>query len=143
MDSILWIWIALLVILILFELASPTLTTIWFAGGSLFALILAIINMPIWIQIVAFLVISLLLLIFTRPFFTKYLKIGQEKTNIDSFPGEKAKVTEEIRNIDEIGTVIYKGLEWMARSEDNSIIPVDVTVEIVRVTGAKLIVKQI
>ena len=56
------IWVVLLVICVVVEIATMGLTTIWFAGGAFIALILAIIGLPSYVQIAAFLVVSLTLL---------------------------------------------------------------------------------
>lgn len=144
MDPIIWVWVGLLLLLIVFELATTSLTTIWFAGGALISLILAILNVDLWIQIVVFFVVSLLLLIFTRPVFTKLLKMGEHKTNVESLAGMKIRVTEEINNLNETGTAFVNGLEWSARSKDPGVIIAEgETVEIVEVSGVKLIVKKI
>lgn len=67
MDFIVWIWLGLLVLFIVFELITTSLTTIWFAGGALVAFVMALVELPVWAQIVAFFVVSIVLLIFTRP----------------------------------------------------------------------------
>lgn len=142
MESIIWIWVGLLIVLVIFELATTSLTTIWFAGGSLIALILAILDVELWIQIAAFVVVSLILLIFTRPLFTRLMKNVNTKTNVDSLAGQIVRVTEEVNNLKETGTVYVNGLEWMARSQDPTVvIPVDTSVVIEEVSGVKLIVK--
>ena len=132
MDFIVWIWLGLLVLFIVFELITTSLTTIWFAGGALVAFVMALVELPVWAQIVAFFVVSIVLLIFTRPFLTKFLKVGGEKTNVDSLIGQTARVIVDINNND-----------WTARAEnDNDIIPKDTLVEIVGVSGVKLIVRR-
>ena len=83
------------------------------------------------------------LLIFTRPFLTKFLKVGGEKTNVDSLIGQTARVIVDINNNDSIGYALVGGQEWTARAEnDNDIIPKDTLVEIVGVSGVKLIVRR-
>ena len=60
-------WLILFVVLVVIEIATLGLTTIWFAGGSIVAFILAIVGFSLPVQIVAFLVSSILLLVLTRP----------------------------------------------------------------------------
>lgn len=105
--------------------------------------VMALVELPVWAQIVAFFVVSIVLLIFTRPFLTKFLKVGGEKTNVDSLIGQTARVIVDINNNDSIGYALVGGQEWTARAEnDNDIIPKDTLVEIVGVSGVKLIVRR-
>ena len=143
MNPEVWVWLGLTVILIVFELCTTSLTTIWFAGGAFVAFVMALFNLPIWVEVVAFVVISVVLLVFTRPMVDKVLKVGKTKTNVDSLIGMKAKVLVEINNSEDVGYVVVNGQEWSARSQNNEIIPDNAMVEIVEVTGVKLIVKGI
>ena len=143
-NPFIWIWLGLVVVFIIFEVCTTSLTTIWFAGGAMLSFILALLKAPLWTQITAFVVVSVLLLIFTRPLVEKVLKVGTSKTNIDSLIGQKAKVLVEINNDKDMGFAVVNGQEWTARAEDGSeIIPEDVIVEIVAISGVKLIVKKI
>ena len=60
-------WLVAFVILIGIEAATMALTTIWFAGGALFAFFVAIFGFSVKMQLVVFLVVSFLMLLFTRP----------------------------------------------------------------------------
>ena len=143
-NPFIWIWLGLVVVFIIFEVCTTSLTTIWFAGGAMLSFILALLKAPLWTQITAFVVVSVLLLIFTRPLVEKVLKVGTSKTNIDSLIGQKAKVLVEINNDKDMGFAVVNGQEWTARAEDGSeIIPEDSIVEIVAISGVKLIVKKI
>ncbi|MGN0375407.1 MAG: NfeD family protein [Butyrivibrio sp.] len=143
-NPFIWIWLGLVVVFIIFEVCTTSLTTIWFAGGAMLSFILALLKAPLWTQITAFVVVSVLLLIFTRPLVEKVLKVGTSKTNIDSLIGQKAKVLVEINNDKDMGFAVVNGQEWTARAEDGSeIIPEDALVEIVAISGVKLIVKKI
>lgn len=142
-NPFIWIWLVLTIVLIIFEVCTTGLTSIWFAAGGVVAFILALVKAPIWAQIVAFVVVSVLLLIFTRPLVQKVLKVGENKTNLDSLIGKSAKVTTEINNNKGIGNAVVNGQEWTARAADDSeIIPEGTMVEIVNITGVKLIVKR-
>lgn len=141
MDPI--VWLLLLVILIVIEIITLGLSTIWFAGGALAAFIASLFNAPLLVQIVLFLAVSILLLIFTRPIAVKYLNRTRVKTNVESLIGKKAVVSEKIENIRSAGHVTVNGLEWMARSlDDEEIIEKDEIVRIVRVEGVKLMVER-
>lgn len=136
------IWLILAVILAVAELLSLNLTTIWFALAALISFFVALTGLNIIVQIVVFLLTSILLLIFTKPFVKKYLKVGSEKTNVDSLIGKEAIVKESIDNLKNEGVVYINGLSWSARNIVNQPIPVNATVLIIKVEGVKLIVKE-
>ena len=104
-------WFAAFGVLLLIEILTLGLTTIWFAIGALAAMILAIIGFSLPVQIIGFLVVSVVLLWFTRPVATRYLNSKTTKTNAESLVGKKARVTENINNLKSEGTVIINGLE--------------------------------
>ena len=134
-------WLAVLIVLLLVEIATLGLTTIWFAGGALVACVAALLHASIWVQIVLFLVVSVLLLLFTRPVAVRYMNKNRTKTNVDSMAGKEAVVTEDIDNLKAQGVVQVNGLEWTARAENNQdVIPKGSVVEVTRVDGVKLIV---
>lgn len=135
-------WLILLILLILIEIATLGLTTVWFAGGSLVAFVAALLGFDFIVQIVLFFVVSVILLIFTRPVAVKYFNSNRVPTNTESLIGSRAKVTEVIDNISDQGTVMINGLEWTARATDNRIIPKDAIVKIVKISGVKVIVEE-
>ncbi|MGN0379193.1 MAG: NfeD family protein [Butyrivibrio sp.] len=144
MDPVIWVWLGLVVIFAITEIATTSLTTIWFAGGALVAFIMALFHAPLWADIVVFLVVSLILLFFTRPLITKVFKVGTAKTNVDSLIGKNANVIVEIDNNKGVGYAVVDGQEWTARSEDDAvIIPEDSVVTIVGISGVKLIVREL
>ena len=137
-------WLILLVVFLIIEIITLGLTTIWFAGGSLVAFVAAILHFPLLAQIVLFLLVSFLLLIFTRPVAARYFNAQREQTNVNGMIGKEAKVTVDIDNFNQTGTVLLNGVEWTARSlEDKDIIPSGSRVEIRRVEGVKVFVKKV
>ena len=135
-------WLIALVIFLVIEAATLGLATIWFAGGELVALIAAMCGAGIVIQIVLFLVVSLVLLFFTRPLAVRFLNKDTLKTNVDRVVGMEGVVTEEISNLAGTGRVSLEGNMWTARTEnEGGTIPVDAVVTVLRVEGVKLIVK--
>lgn len=137
-------WLALLIILVIAEIATVGLFTIWFATGALAAEIAAWFHAPIWLQVAVFIVVSVLMLVYTRPFAMKYINKDRVKTNVDSMIGRQAVVTKPIDNIKGEGQVIVQGMEWTARSEQDDLkFAVDDVVEIRAVSGVKLIVASV
>jgi membrane protein implicated in regulation of membrane protease activity len=136
-------WLALFGILVVIELATLGLTTIWFAAGSLLAFLLSIADIPVFVQIIVFIVVSLALLFFTRPIAMKHLNNSRTKTNVDSLAGKIAIVTVKIDNVGASGEAELDGMTWMARTEDSTIVDKGTKVKVLRVEGAKLIVTAV
>ena len=138
----LYLWVAVMVATVVMEALTSDLVTIWFLPAAIVSMILSLTEVEPWLQIVLFLVIGLALLIATRPLCRKFLMVKKEKTNAEALIGKVCIVTEEIRNIDEVGEVKVGGLCWSARAEDaQRVIAVGEHVEIVEIQGVKLIVK--
>lgn len=136
-------WLLLTAAFIIIEAMTAGLTTIWFAGGAVAALICAFLGGPVWLQTGIFAASSLILLLVTRPLAKKYMKKGSGSTSLDRMIGQEALVTEQIDNLRGTGEVQVDGQFWMARCADN-----DQTIEkgeiaIIRdIRGVKLIVSQ-
>ncbi len=140
-----WIlfWVILLVGFVVIEVATMGLTTIWFAGGALVAAIMAALHLPSYVQIAAFIVVSVVLIFFTRPIAVRYFNKDRVKTNAESIVGKKAIVTSAIDNIKAQGQVTVSGMEWTARSvSDDITIAEGAVVTVVAISGVKLIVEE-
>ena len=136
------VWLVIMVALLLLEAAVPGLVSIWFALGAFAALLSAMLNAPLWLQIVWFVVVSVLALWFTRPFVKKFVNGRVQATNADVVIGKDAVVIEDIDNIHGTGAVSVDGKVWTARSENaDTTISEGTVVEVLRIEGVKLIVK--
>ena len=136
-------WLILFIVLLVIEIITLGLTTIWFAGGALTAFVLSMLEVPPTVQCAVFCAVSLILLFATRPWAVRYFNSQKkEKTNVDSLIGRTAVVTSEIRNLEGKGEVFVNGLTWTARAgEDSLVIKEDTHVTITAVQGVKLIVE--
>ena len=134
------IWLIVLVVCLVAEIATLGLTSIWFAGGALLALLIAMIGGPLWLQVLVFLVASIVLLIVTRPIAAKYFNKNREKTNVNSKLGKQAIVTVTIDNLKGEGQIVTEGMEWTARSLDSTIIEEGSVVTIEKIEGVKAVV---
>ena len=143
MEREVFIWLGLLIMFLAVEIATVGLTSIWLAGGAVAALLFTIAGLNIWWQAGAFLAVSFLLLIFTRPFAVKYINSHHEKTNCEGIIGKVVRITETVNNRQEMGTAVVNGLEWTARTEEDGVIlnPGDLA-KVVNISGVKLIVKK-
>lgn len=134
-------WLVIVVVMAIIEIITLGLTTIWFAGGALIAFIASLFGAGLPVQIVLFIVVSFLLLAFTRPFAVKFVNKDRTRTNAESLIGKNAIVLSDINNLKAEGMVSVNGQEWTARTVDDTIIAKDAVVEIVQIKGVKLIVK--
>lgn len=141
MDKIIFLWLILLIIFVVIEAATVNLTTIWFAGGALVALIFSLCGLNLIWQVAAFLLVTILLLIFTKPIVQKYFNNKLIPTNINAMMGKQALVTEQIDNVHETGAIQVDGLTWTARAVDQQIIEVGSVVEVMEVKGVTLFVQ--
>ena len=132
-------WLILFVILIILELCTINLTTIWFAFGALLAYVTSLFFDNVIIQTTVFLVVSVATLIFTRPIVKKYLLKKPSRTNADMLIGKVGIVTKEIVK-DNVGEVKIDGKYWSAKS--NKKIKEGSKVEILSIEGVKLIVEK-
>ena len=136
-------WLIVLVVLIATEIATMGLTTIWFAAGALVAAIISLLEGNVWWQVGIGLVVSLLLLFFTRPIAVKYFNRERVRTNVESLVGRQAIVISEVNNLQGTGQVNISGQEWSARASSDSVTyPVGSVVNVVAISGVKLIVEE-
>lgn len=119
-----------------------TLTSIWFGCGAFVMIFLSFLPIPFRWQLLIFAVLSLLLLIFTRPLAVKKLRVKKTPTNSDSLIGKKVLVTEKITELEK-GAVKVNGVIWSARSEDNSEIAKGSECRVSEIEGVTLVVKKI
>lgn len=137
------IWIALIVIFSVLEIVTVGLTSIWFAGGALAALLAYAVGLNELWQLIIFVAVSLILLFFTRPWAMKYLKPRLVKTNYEDAIDKNVCVTETIDNMKRTGTAVLKGQEWTARAyEDGRIFEEGTIVKVKEIRGVTMYVVE-
>ena len=142
MSNMIIIWLAAMIVLIIVEALVPGLVSIWFAIGALAALISALFKAPLWLQIVWFLVVSVLSLVLTKPLVKKLQSGKIQPTNADAVVGKECIVVEEVNNILGTGAVKINGKIWSARNHDEKVVSAPGEVKTVeRIEGVKLIIK--
>lgn len=134
------LWAIALVVFLIIEAATVGLASIWFAAGSLAALVCSIFNAPLWLQIVWFFLVSCVALFFTRPLAKKYINTKHQPTNADRVIGASCIVTERIDNIAGTGAVSVDGKHWTARSLTGLVVEEGDCVTAIAIEGVKLIV---
>ena len=139
-----YFWLIAMILFLGFELATMGLTTMWFALGSLAALVVAAVGGPVWLQVIVFFVVSLLALFGFRNLTKDHFNRNRVKTNADSLIGRKGIVTEEVSNVYATGQVTVAGQEWTARSVDDSVTLEKGEMVVIRsISGVKLMVERI
>ena len=127
-----WVWVAVTIICVVIESLTLSLTTIWFGISSFVMVFLAFTPLPFYAQLIIFVVLSLVLLIFTRPIVKKKLNQKKIATNYERIIGQIAVVTKKISAIEK-GSVKINGMEWTAAVKE------DVVLE----EGSKCIIEEI
>ena len=135
-------WFVLMCVFLVMEANTVSLVSVWFAAGSLAALIVRLLSGHPWLQAFVFFVVSVVTLAALRPVLRKYFTPKLHKTNVDAVVGATGKVIEPIDNIQSIGRVKIGGMEWSARSSSGERIPEGTIVLVDRVEGVKVFVSK-
>lgn len=136
-------WLALMIVLILAEVVTVNVVSLWFALGAFAALICAFFGLDIIVQSVVFIIVSALTLYFTRPIVQKFLKVGKSKTNVDAVIGARGVVIKPVFP-NEFGQVKIGGQIWTAKAAgEHDVIGLHEEVEVVAIEGVKAVVRRI
>ena len=136
------VWLALMIAFIAMEAATVKLISIWFAAGSLAAMVVSLLGGPVWLQMLVFFTVSIVLFALLWPMVKKHLKPKIVATNADALVGKICIVTEEIDPV-EGGRVKLGDVTWSARIETGDKISVGTQVKILGIQGAKLFVEPV
>ncbi len=134
------IWLAAMAFFIILEAASVQLYSVWFAVGSLVAGIVSLFIPSVTAQLIVFMVVSLVSLIFMRKFAIACLGIRKVPTNADSIIGMVGRVDQDIDAITGGGRVFVNGLSWKATSATHQSISSGVQVKILEIKGVTVVV---
>lgn len=137
-------WAIVAIAALVVELITFGLTSIWLTGGALVSLVLSLLDVAWPIQIATFFIVSIILLIITRPLAKKFINDKKIPTNYEEAIGKSVRVTEAIDNNHNTGRAFFNGVDWAARSVSDEInFEVDEMARVVRVEGVKLILEKI
>ena len=133
------VWLIFFIILVIIELITVNLVTIWFALGALITSLVSLYTTDTVILLAFFVVTSLLLLILTKPVVEKLKVKKVVATNLDQVIGKTGIVSVPIEK-DKIGEVKVLGKTWSAYSDKE--ISKDKKVKILSISGVKLKVEE-
>ncbi|AIO18255.1 hypothetical protein KQ51_00367 [Candidatus Izimaplasma bacterium HR1] len=136
------IWFVVIIVAALIEMNTMDLTSIWFSVGALVAFVLSLTRVSTTVQVIAFLVVSVILVVAVRPVAKNYFKTNSISTNSDRLLGKVATCTKPI-GIGERGEVKIDGKYWLAVTSGDEDIEIDEKVEVLAIEGVKLIVDKI
>ena len=136
-------WLAATIVFVLAEASTVTLVSIWFAAGSLAAIVVALLGGSLGLQVMVFLTVASLLLIFLRRIVRKYIHPKIIRTNVDAMIDAVGVVITPINNVAALGQVKVGSMEWSARSTNNTHIPAGAMVKVDRVEGVKVFVSLV
>ncbi len=132
-------WFIAFVILLVIELVTVNLVTIWFAIGAVAAIIATIFTDSVLIQSIVFVVVSVIALLITKPLIKKFKGFEVEPTNSDRVIGKIGEVTQKIGK-NKYGEVKVYGNTWTASSKQ--VINVGERVKVLSIDGVKLVVEK-
>ncbi len=136
------IWVFVLISTIFIEFESPQLVSIWFSVGAVVALIMAAFNLHYLWQIATFVIVSMILILLTRPLSKRFMKRDIIKTNVSSLIGQQGTILKEV-SLNQRGEVQVQTRIWTAFTLDNITILQGEIVRIVDIEGNKLLVEPI
>ncbi len=132
-------WGIILAISVIVEIASQQLISIWFAAGALVSFVAACFGASPQLQLVLFVLVSLLLLLCTRPLVRKIFSFDVKNTNTQEV-GRIATVIQPIDHAKGTGRVRLDGVDWIAVSQTGVPISLNTSVRVEAVDGTKLLV---
>ena len=140
MEGMVFVWLFILVAAIVVEASTISLVSLWFVPSACIAMILALCEVKLWIQLTVFFAVFLLLMMILRPVFKKNMGLRIVPTNADTLIGAQAVVIEQIDNLQAKGQVKVRGQIWTARSADENLIyETGAVVTVLAIEGVKLI----
>lgn len=144
MNNLMWFWLGVMLLCVVIEAVTFALTTVWGAISAFVMIFVSRTNMPLKWQLILFLVLTIVLVLTTRPFAVKKLKLGKDKTNVNSMEGQEVLVTKRISRFEKGEVKAKNGVIWSAKNadeQDEADILEGSVCKIVKVDGNTLSVK--
>ena len=133
-------WVVAIIVFLVVEASTAVLVSIWFAVGSLAALIASALGVDVLGQILTFVVFSAASIIVLRKFAVKKNNAG--KINLDRIIGQNILISQTVDNSKNEGLAKINDVEWRVRSYDGEIIEEGELATVVEIEGVKLIVRK-
>ena len=138
------IWLVIAVIMLVIEIATTGLATLWFAIGAVVAMIMDLCGASVASQIIAMAAISavcfVVCMIWVKPKLESLRKKNVQKTNADRLIGREGVVIVPFNSTEGKGQVKVDGQIWSAKSGEDYTEGTKVTVKAIE--GVKLVVER-
>lgn len=135
------VWLVIFIIALSAECVTMSLRSASFAPGALVSAVMCFAGLPVWAQIVAFLVVTAIMMVLVRPRLAREFNRQKRQHRLDQLIGRDAIVICEIENAHGVGVVNIGGREYRARSNrPNAIISEGTLVKVVEMRGDVAIV---
>jgi len=138
-NVMMWVWLAVVIVCVVVELMTTSLTTIWFAFSGVLMIFLAKTGLALQWQIIIFLAVASALMFLTRPLIMK--KIKTTKTNINALENQEVLVTKAVSKFQKGEAKTKNGVIWNCVSENEEEIAKGSTALVTKVDGNTLIIK--
>jgi membrane protein implicated in regulation of membrane protease activity len=138
-----WVWVALAVIFAVAEIFTAGFFLLWFAVGAAVAAVLAVLGFGGAWQWAAFVVVSVVLLAWSRRFAERFTSKQPPGVGADRLIGKKGVVLEEIDEGKNTGRARIDEEDWRARSATGETIQAGERIEVVRLEGTHLVAKPV
>ncbi len=133
-----WFWVLLLVVFLVIEACTMALTTIWAAAACVPLIFIARTPLAFRWQLLIFMVLTVALIAFTRPFAVRKLKPGRSRTNVNSLAGQEVLVVRDIKPFEKGEAKAKNGVIWTASAAGGAEIPAGTVCTVSAVEGNTL-----
>ena len=134
-------WLIAAGIFFVIEIFTAGFLVFWLGIAALIAMIVSFFIPNLTIQMIVFIIFSIILLLATKPLIKKFMNVKETKTNAFSIIGKKALVIKNIDSINKSGQIKVNGEVWSAIGKNDDTIEKGTEVEVVSINGVKAVVK--
>lgn len=135
-----FIWLMAVIAFIVLEAVTYQMVAVWFVAGAIGGMIASLVGASFTVQMIVFLVVSVLFLALLRPVAMKRMNNQKLKTNSDGLVGKSVLITADVSNTLERGEGKIDGKVWTVRTESGEELKAGDVAEVKRIEGVKLIV---
>lgn len=137
------IWLIAAGVLAGAELLTLDFVLLMLAGGALGGMVAAVAGLTVALQLVAFVIVALGLLVFVRPFAKRQLlsRTPQQIDGAETYVGKVAVVTQRVDHMD--GRIRFGADDWSAVSQSRQdTFEVGTNVRVMQIRGATAVVAE-
>lgn len=137
-----FLWTAAIVLFLIIEALTTAIVSIWFSIGSLAALIACALGADIYVQVLVFVLFSVVSIVCLRKIAVKKSRIGNERINLERIVGQNIVITQAVDNTLGSGMAKINDVEWRVISDNGEIIDAGEVATVVSIDGVKLVARK-